>query len=193
MALAGIEDYIAITGCVRDASRVSRLLDLAESAVLAGAHGQQIVRGTTTNLVVEPYDGFIWLPQRPVVEVLSLIIAGELVDPSTYQVMPGGDRRPAVIIPVAGHRFTAAATVSYTHGWDPVPGQIIAAVVAMASGVIANAGGQPVRQEGAGPFQISLDAGQAPDMSLSPSTRQVLDRLCGVDGAASVPVYRDRL
>ena len=195
-ALASIDDYEAITGQAptgADAVRVGRLLELASDAVLAGAHGQQIIAGTSTE-VLRPWEGVIRFPQRPVTAVTSVTVAGTVLAPDDYRWTRGGDRRPAYLI-----RRSAGVdidwdwpevTVEWSHGWAQTPGQIVAVVCAMAESVMTGGGGPAVVQESTGPFQVTLAAGQAqsPDMSLLPSTRVVLDRLCGVDGPASVPV-----
>lgn len=196
VALASIDDYAAITGAYPDDhGRVHRLLELASDAVLAGAHGQQILSGPFS-CTVRPWDGVVYLPQRPVTAVDTVHLDGELVDPTGYRWEPGGNRRPARLLCRDDSGDTwwpdGELAVEGTAGWATVPGQIVAAVVAMVAGTITNGGGPAITQEGAGPFQMSFGPGQSPDLALPMSTRQLLDRLCGVDGPTSVPVGRDQ-
>lgn len=201
VALASFEDYIAITGQDPDAvdyDRVLRLLELASSSVLASAHGQQIISGPFT-ATVRPVDGVAHLPQRPVSAIASVVVAGATVASPGWRWEPGGYRRPARLIRrIDGHdtRWTCAElTVTGTAGWDPIPGPLVAAVVAMAHGVAENNGSPALASEGAGPFNASVVPGhvQAPNMALTDSTRAIIDDLCGLVKSASVPMVREWL
>lgn len=197
-ALASIDDYQDLTGQVvaaEDEVRITRLLGFASEAVLAGAHGQTIEQSTTTDLICRPYEGVVYLPQRPVTAVTSVSVGGVTVDPSGYRFTSGGNRRHAKLIRrVTGGDSCWAdcleVTVTYVHGWATIPGPIISAVVNMASSVVANAGGPAVAQEGTGPFSTTFATFdlQSSTMSLSGPTKSVLAALCGVDQMASVPV-----
>lgn len=216
--LASTDDFQAITGQTLDGSgltRVSTLLGFASDAVLASAHGQEIVQSESTE-TLRQFDGVFYFPQRPVAAVSLVEINGLTVDPSLYRWEAGGNRRPAKLIrrylgsdyrwgevaeypwaefpgryPYLGRTLEAEATVTYTHGWDPIPGQIIGAVVAMVAGVMETGGGTRVSSEANGTWQAAYETGQASDFSVSDSTRKLLDRLCGVDGFAFVPAKVD--
>lgn len=196
-ALASIDDYAAFTGGFpADPARVSRLLEAASDAVLFGAHGQNITEATYTVAVV-PYEGVAYLPQRPVSDVAAVTVAGQSLPASSWRWSPGGNRRPAVLERVDGTDVVpwtdGPLAVTFTAGWDPVPGPVVAAVVAIVKGLIDSAGAAPMTQESAGPFRVSFASAhiQGPDMSLTLSTRRMLDRLCGVDGPGSPRVMRD--
>lgn len=156
-ALATLTDYTNIVGKACDATRVQALLETASSAVLAHAAGQQIVVGTTTDLTVEVVSGKVFLPQRPVLEVLELVDAGVLVELSELVVRAGGNGRAAVVYRRDRRPFVGPVVVSYRHGYDPVPGDIVRLVVAMVKGEIENSGGPAVAQtsETIGPFSRS--------------------------------------
>jgi len=196
MALASVDDYETITGgevAEADAQRVADLLAFASSAVLASAHGQQIEAGETVGLHVEPFEGRVYLPQRPVVAVSALTVGGVAVDLGGCVVARGGDGRPAYIERRDGGAFEGTAVVSYTHGWDPVPGQVVGMVVAIAaSNMQFGAAPQPT-QRTAGPFSESFkdDSLQPAGVALTPGQVAVLDRLCRVRGGGSVHVPRD--
>lgn len=196
MALASISDYEAITGEAvpsGDVTRVNKLLAFASSAVLASAHGQLIEGGETVGLEVEPFEGRVFLPQRPVIEVSALSVDGVQIDLGDCVVVRGGNGRPAYIARRDGAPFVGAAVVSYEHGWDPVPGQIVGMVVAVAvSNMQFGAAPQPT-QRTAGPFSESYkeETLQPAGVALTAGQIAVLDRLCGVRGGGSVHVPRD--
>lgn len=199
-ALASIDDYADLTGQVvaaEDEPRILRLLDLASDAMLAGAHGQDIVASTTTGLICRPFEGIIYLPQRPVVSVDDVSVNGTGYSPDDWRFTPGGNGRPAELIRRANGGDVPwcddiEVSVTYSHGWDPVPGQIIAATVAMAAAVVRNAGGPALVQEGIGPFTASFATFdlQSSTMNLSGPTRSLLDKLCGCRVASSVLIGR---
>lgn len=196
-ALASIDDYRALTGrdtVGADAVRIARLIEIASDAVLASAHGQQIVAGTST-VTIAPWQGVLWLPQRPATAITSVIVDGVELDPSTYQLDSGGDGRPASIrrlVDGLPQPWTCTlATVTYTHGWPEIPGQLVAIVCAMVRAVDDQGGGPPAVSETVGPFSRSFDATdlQAPDMALTATAAATINRLCSVRGYwASIPI-----
>lgn len=198
VALASIDDYAAVTGAYpADTARVARLIELASDAVLARAHGQQIISATVTS-TVRPYEGAAYLPQRPVTAIESVVVDGVTLDSDRYRFEPGGNRRPALLYRRHAGRDVwwdcGELTVTYTAGWDPVPGQIIGVVVAMSKGVSDTGGSAPIIQESTGPFQVSVSAAavQTPDMALTESAQSIIDALCSVTGPASVAIGRDQ-
>jgi hypothetical protein len=206
MALATIADYEAVTGATvpdspsPERDRIERLLDMASSAVLAGAHGQNITETVYSAVRLNVHNGYGYFPQRPVSQVASVTCDGTLLTEGTgYRWTSGGNRLPALLIRVCDGADAlwpsdAVLVVSYTAGWDPVPGQVAAIVVAMARSTVANRGEQPATQEGAGPFQKSWEGIETENanMTLTASAKATLDRLCGLRGPASVPVGRDQ-
>lgn len=194
MALVSIDDYETITGQpVDNAAQVDALLDIASDAVLAGAHGQNILEDTYEDVTVYNHAGRFQLPQRPVTAVASVTVSGVELDASEYRFTPGGDRRPAELIRRVGGFdstwSTEEATVTYTAGWAAVPGQIKAAVVAMVEGRIAAGGGQVLASETLGGHSETYAAPtQTTDMLVTPSTQKILDRLCGVNRNQTVGV-----
>ena len=218
MALASIDDYKALTGqtvATSDEARVEYLLDIASDVVLASAYGQQITAGQTDDLEVIPHDGLLYLPQRPVVAVLSMTDGnGDPIDLGDVRVEPGGYGKPATISlregyfatpPTETAFFTTSSafytpgpvTVSYTHGWDPIPGSIIAAVVSLAANAFGSGvdAGVVSTQESTGPFQNGVTYADpiGAGMRLPDGMAATLWRLCGVRRPASLPILRDRL
>jgi hypothetical protein len=192
--LVSVDEYQAVTGDTCDKGRLTSLLTYASSAILAEAHGQQIVAGSSTDTIVFNYEGRFYLPQRPVTAVASVTIDGELLDPTGYRWTAGGNRRHATIIRRCdGHDSSfrcAEATVTYSHGWAVVPGQIVMAIVAMVRSAIATDMGtrELVSKTIGGSTDQYATTDRTADMNVAGSTRALLDKLCGVDGFGSVSV-----
>ncbi len=208
MALATTADYEAITGTTlvnpsAERSRVEALLAMTESAVLAGAHGQNITEATYTAVTLNVSDGYGYFPQRPVSNVASVTCNGDTVAPGGYRWTPGGNRHPALLIRVVdGHdsHWDAGSVlvVTYTAGWNPVPGQVKAIQVGMVVATVANGGQAPAssHSETAGPYSEtdSYDTAEARqgNCNLTASDQVILDRLCGLRAPTSIPVVRDQ-
>lgn len=197
MTLATTVDFETITGRCLDVgqkARVQTLLGLAESTVLASVSPQLIAAGSTADLVVEPVGGAIYLPQRPVRAVTSLTVGGDDVSLDDIVIEPGGRGRPARILMADGSAITDTAVVSYTHGWETVPGNVVGMVVAIADAAFEHGSQAAPTQRTAGPFSESRDPGsvQAPGLSLTDAQRAELKALCGVRHPGSVPVGSDR-
>jgi hypothetical protein len=207
-ALASITDYEAITGLTvaetSDEARVTRLLELASDAVLASAAGQAIASDTYTNEVIRPHEGVGYFTQRPVTAVAEVTLNGELlVEGTDYRWTPGGNGRPAKLIRQWGgvdHYWSAYAgfvgftgttdeiLVTYTAGWDPIPGQIIAIVVAMAKAMFDGGGDRQATSETVGPFSTSYAEVRSTSLALTDADQQVIDALCGVRAPGSVTI-----
>ena len=203
MTLATLNDYETLTGAVvaaGDLDRVGALLGWASEAVLAAAHGQQITLATSTDVDLYPSSGVVVLPQRPVVEVTEVAtvdasgVATVLVADDDYRWEAGGNRRPALLIRrrngIDSYWGTTTVRVTYTHGWDIVPGPIVAAVCSMARALAASGGGPAMRQTIVGPFQGAAAEGdlQSAAMTLTASAQRVIDQWCGVDAPTSTPI-----
>lgn len=204
MALATIADYELITGIDVPSgaatTRVTALIALAASAVLAGAHGQQIESATVTAETIRPYEGIGYFKQRPVTAVATVAVVhpdgtttAQTVN-TDYRWTRGGNRRHAKLIRVVGGIDSMwgpePLLVTYTAGWATVPAQITAAIVAMVNSTMVNGAGAPNTSASVGPFTRSQEPGeiQSPTMRLNGPTQSLLDDLCGVDGFSSVPV-----
>lgn len=197
VALASIDYYEAITGSLEtpDPARLRILLELAEGAVLAGAHGQNIVEQEYEDATLYNSDGRFYFPQRPVTDVASVVVDGVTLAAGTdYRFTSGGDGRAAALIRRVNGRDSwwacAEATVTYTAGWATVPAQIIGAVVATAHGIYngSDATTQTITPEGQAipSFPAVVLAPLA--MKLQPAVQQVIDGMCKVKGPASVEI-----
>lgn len=211
-ALASTTDYEALTGQTLDdaeLARVSRLLELASDAVLAGAHGQLIESTVYEDATLYNHEGAFYFPQRPVTAVASVEVGGVTYSAGDYRFTSGGNGRPAMLIRrVSGYDArwgwhdgsarpyygvgSEEATVTYTAGWATVPAQIIAAVVAVARGAYMGSADTVLTATAAGAFvpeypgsNLNLVA-----MKLTPAVQAVVDQLCKVRPPGSVEIGR---
>lgn len=196
--LATVADLAAILGRTftpAQETQAQALLDQASSIVRAYVR-QDITQATTTDTftmrradpVLHRCGGVVTLPQRPVVAVTSVKVDGTatsdwwqdgnelLVRAWTWSNPPEANRPPQV-------------EVTYTHGWDPVPGDIAAIVLQAANRVIVNPSG--IRSETVGGESVTYlipATGENLGVLLSRTEMKVLDRYRRT--AASVPLRR---
>ncbi|MFJ4794021.1 hypothetical protein [Kitasatospora purpeofusca] len=135
----------------------SLVLDTVSAIVRAEAR-QHFTRRTTT-VELQPRDGFVTLPQRPVVKVVSVRFAS------------GGWRlfRDRLYVPAG----TGLVEVTYEHGYTEVPGDVRAVVLTAAARVLNNP--SDLRQETAGGVSVTY-AAETIGASLSPADRDLLAR-----------------
>ncbi|GHH58125.1 hypothetical protein [Streptomyces candidus] len=159
------------------------LLDQASSIVRAYVR-QDISRTTTTDTftmrradpVLHRCGGMVTLPQRPIVDIASVEVNG-VATADWWQ--DGNDvlvRSHAWSQPPAAHR-PPRVRVTYTHGWDPVPGDIAAIVLQSANRVIVNPSG--IRSETVGGVSTTYlipATGENLGVLLSRTEMRVLDR-----------------
>lgn len=127
-----------------------------------------------------PFDcragGQVLLPQRPITDVAEVQVGGVV----THDWWLDGDR---LLVrsgpwswPPTAHR-PPAVTVTYTHGWDPVPGDIAAIVMQAANRGMVNP--SQVRSETVGGESTTYlipTVGEALGVLLSRTEKRVLDR-----------------
>lgn len=184
--LATVADLATLLGrtfTTEQEQQAQALLDQASSVVRAYVR-QDITRATTTDTftmrradpVLHRCSGLITLPQRPVVDITEVKVDGTvsadwwqegselLVRGWTWDLPPAAHRPPQV-------------TVTYTHGWDPVPGEIQAIVMQAANRVIVNPSG--IRSETVGGESVTYlipAVGEYLGVLLSKTEQRVLDR-----------------
>jgi hypothetical protein len=169
------------------------LLDQASSVVRAYVR-QDITRATTTDTftmrrvdpVLHRCTGAVTLPQRPVIDIDAVLIDGTvthdwwqdgndlLLRSWTWSSPPAANRPPQV-------------TVTYTHGWDEVPGDIKAIVLQAANRVIVNPSG--IRSETVGGESVTYlipAVGEYLGVLLSRTEQKVLDRYRRSAGSVSL-------
>jgi hypothetical protein len=169
------------------------LLDQASSVVRAYLR-QDITRAETTDtFTMRRADrlrpgcgGMVTLPQRPIVDIANVLVDGaEVVD--WWQ---DGDELLVTAwswaLPPAAHR-PPQVTVTYTHGWETVPGDIKAIVVQAANRVMVNP--SQVRSETVGGESITYlvpVGGEALGVLLSRTEQRVLDRYRRTSGTVRI-------
>lgn len=197
-SLATVADLAAMLGRTFTPTQevqAQALLDQASSIVRAYVR-QDITRATTTDTftmrradpVLHRCGGLVTLPQRPVVDVTAVSIDGTA---TTDWWQEGNDlllRSWSWAQPPAANR-PPQVEVTYTHGWHPIPGDIVAIVLQAANRVIVNPSG--IRSETVGGISTTYlipATGENLGVLLSRTEQRVLDRYRRT--AASVPLRR---
>jgi hypothetical protein len=185
-SLATVADLAAILGrpfAPEQEMQAQALLDQASSVVRAYLR-QDITLATTTDTftmrradpVLHSCGGTVTLPQRPIVDITSVLVDG--VETADWW-QDGNDLLVGAWswdLPPAAHRAPPVA-VTYTHGWDPVPGDIMAIVMQAANRAMVNP--SQVRSETVGGESVTYlipTTGEALGVLLSRTEQKVLDR-----------------
>jgi hypothetical protein len=181
--VADLADMLGRTLSPAQELQAQSLLDQASSIVRAYVR-QDISLATTTDTftmrradpVLHRCGGMVTLPQRPIVDIASVEVNGAATG-DWWQ--DGNDvlvRSHVWPQPPAAHR-PPQVTVTYTHGWDPVPGDIAAIVLQAANRVIVNPSG--IRSETVGGISTTYlipATGENLGVLLSRTEMRVLDR-----------------
>lgn len=149
--VADLSAALKITAPVAGTAAYAQMVDALNDASddLRDVVGQAINRGTSTITVWTPPGGVIRLPAVPVVSVASVLSAGvavkyELLDSSSLLVKPS--------VPLK-------LTVTYTHGWSPIPGIFRKWCKVLAAASMAAAGSGNLGLSG-GLAGVSVDDGK---------------------------------
>lgn len=185
-SLATVADLATLLGRTftpEQEQQAQALLDQSSSVVRAYVR-QDITRATTTDTftmrradpLLHRCGGIVTLPQRPIVDVATVLVNGVEVfdwwlDGSELLVRTWAwDRPPSAHQP-------PQATITWTHGYDPVPGDIQAIVMQAANRVIVNPSG--IRSETVGGESVTYlipAVGEYLGVLLSKTEQRVLDR-----------------
>lgn len=182
---ADVEERLGRSLTSAETDRIDALLADA-SATVRTYTGQQFTKATTTDKL-RIRNGVIRLPQRPVASVSSV------VDPNANAVLytfDGIDRIytgtnvPDTFTFEAWSTPLNVLTVTYVHGYDDIPDDIVGVVCSMASRALGvNPTAAAVVQEAVGPFSRSVGSiGAAGAIGLLPAERETLDRYRSVGG-----------
>jgi hypothetical protein len=197
MVLATLDDYEEILGVTAaNPDQVERLLSIASAAVLAHAHGQEIVENTTT-ATLQPSGGVVRFPQRPVTAVSAVTYDGASRTSGTdYRWTAGGDGQPAYLVRVVNgldDYWAGPVTVTYTHGWAtadiPEPVKVAVVMLALQTIQLVADGGRQVTAESIDDYSRSFAASDDP---LPYWIQCALDSILGVTGVTSVQLVRER-
>lgn len=156
-ALATVVDLQHVTGTTVDATRAGRLLELASAAAerYAGRRFARVVNDPVTVLVGSV--GWLTLPNGPIVSVASI------VNPTGTTVAAAGYTLSGVkVLRTSGGQSgynllwdAGRYTVTYTHGYSPIPDDVILAVCQMAARHLLAGGTAGLTQSTKGPFSES--------------------------------------
>jgi hypothetical protein len=185
-SLATVADLATLLGRTftpEQEQQAQALLDQASSVVRAYMR-QDITRATTTDTftlrradpLLHRCGGVVTLPQRPVVDITEVkvddtVTADWWQDGNDILVRPWAWDRPP-----AAHR-PPRVTVTYTHGWDPIPGDIQAITMQAANRVLVNP--SQLRAETVGGESVTYlvpNGGEALGVLLSELEKRVLNR-----------------
>lgn len=195
-SLATVADLATLLGRTftpEQEQQAQALLDQASSVVRAYVR-QDITRATTTDTftmrradpLLHRCGGVVTLPQRPIVDITTVLVDGvETLD----WWLDGVDlllRAWSWDHPPAAHQ-SPQVTVTWTHGYDPVPGDIQAVVMQAANRVLVNP--SQVRSETVGGESVTYlipSTGEALGVLLSRTEQKVLDRYRRTAGSVRV-------
>ncbi|KUN99490.1 hypothetical protein AQJ84_11115 [Streptomyces resistomycificus] len=181
--MADLATLLGRTFTPEQEAQAQALLEQA-SAVVRAYLRQHITRATTTDTftmrradpLLHRCGGVVTLPQRPVVGI-DTVSVNEVETSDWWQ--DGSDlllRSWAWDGPPVAHR-PPQVTVTYTHGWEEVPGDIKAIVLQAANRVIVNPGG--LRSETVGGESVTYlvpNGGEALGVLLSELEKRALRR-----------------
>lgn len=141
---------------------LAQLLLNAVSEVIRGRDvtGQILSRATTTvELLVDPSEPWITLPQQPVVSVAAVKVGDQPVIDSDYRRVGGrlfrycGWYSASTTTTVVPRIDPPTVEVTYTHGYDPVPADVVTAACMWVD--TAMGGSVPVRSKQIGDYSVS--------------------------------------
>ncbi|MGW5037280.1 hypothetical protein ACWEQK_03950 [Streptomyces parvulus] len=131
------------------------------SAIVRAEARQHFTRGTNTVTLYPADDGMVRLPQRPVVSISAVQRDGEPIP--YWQVCAESFR-------VGGY---GPVSVTFTHGYQETPGDVLAVVLTAAQRVLSNP--NDLRQETVGAVSVTY-AAETIGASLSQADRDLLAR-----------------
>lgn len=186
--LASLDDVVVrVPSTVTvDVDRTTSLIADASAVVRSYCKQQFTVSQTTEK--IRPIGYRVRLPQRPVVSVDDLAL--QLLNTVTPQPFPGwwwdgsdevwlvtGDQviNLAEELQFALRWQTPICLVTYTHGFDTVPDEVVTVVCSMVTRALGAPGLGGVTQEGAGQFTYRIsDFAAAGVAGLSPAEQEIL-------------------
>lgn len=178
-ALAAPADVIALAGAGYDDDQIAACLQLA-SSVIRGYTGQAIAEVIDDVVDVTPAGYAALLPELPVTAVSAVMVKS--IDPTgavVWTTATGYDwTRNGMIYPVTvpaawpAPGLRDSLRVTYTHGYSPVPQDIVDVCKRLAYTFILNGGFRVERKIGEKTERFASDGGS----SFSPYDRAILDR-----------------
>jgi len=158
VAFATISDLRTHVGTIDDEDQARALLDQATGLLRTEIGAHVYPRATVTvPFKIRPYEGWVQLPQQPVVSVASVAVDGVTLDTSDYDVVDGGVWLDHVT-PDTDSKW-ATVEVTFTYGYATVPDDLKLACLIVASQMLASL----------------ADHGSAATVALQSSTSQLDD------------------
>jgi len=124
---------------------------------------QRLTRATTTATLYAD-EGWVSLPQRPVVAVSAVVVDGAPVDETGWKL-----RRDKLGV----NRFADEVRVTYTHGYVETPDDVLGVLLTACARVLNNP--EDLRQETAGSLSVTY-AAETIGASLSDKDKDLLGR-----------------
>lgn len=174
--LATPEDLAALLQQDLDRSTAELLLECA-TAIVQQACGQRIMRATSTIILAGTHERWLYLPQRPVVSVATVTLAGTELAAEDWQLSGHWLYRANGWIDVG--TALSVVEVEYTHGYDEGDQRLQlarAATLALAAGPYHNPTGST--REQIGDYSVAYEA-TAARLDASPHLRLALMREYG--------------
>lgn len=181
--VSDVEDRLGRALSGGDTDRMEALLIDASSKVRSFT-GQQISQSETTDRIrITARDGHIRLPQYPVVSVASVLsVESGIAIPYFWDgiALWGWGRFPESNISAPlynrARRHGIVVDVTYTHGYEPIPDEIIALVCQVASRAFGTAPDQSgITQESMAGYTYSVGSAAASGgLGLLPAEKEVL-------------------
>lgn len=160
-SLATVDDLETVAGPVEDSVRAQRLLDMA-SAVVERWTGRSFVRVEDDEITFTVDDGTMRLPNGPIESISSIVDANDdTIDPTSYDEIHG------YVVRSFGYWPCGTYTITYTHGYDPIPDDVILAVCQMVQRVLSGHE-VGVRSESIGEASRTWDASFTVGLTLAP-------------------------
>jgi hypothetical protein len=141
-------------------------LELASAVIQSWARQQFVYVEDDIVLLAGTDDWELPLPERPVVDVTVVTVDGVALAPATDYLLSGGVlRRAGGWAGATG--LPSVVSVTYSHGFEVIPGDVRAVTLALAARMLANPVG--VRQEGIGSYNVTYgaDLGGAAEVGLA--------------------------
>lgn len=161
-ALATVDDLAAHMQVDPGTLPASAATTLDQVSAIIRKEARNTFQRRTTTLTRTPVDGVIRLPLLPVVSVDAVTLEGRPVDyrwdDETERLFVGG---------------YAPVSVTFTHGYGEVPGDVVAVALTAAQRVLSNP--NDLRQETVGAVSVTY-AAETIGASLSPADKDLLGR-----------------
>lgn len=181
-ALATLDDLEAVGGPVSDPAAAERLLEMASAAVRRWCR-RTFDYVEDDEVTVYARDGALWLPNGPVAEVSTLVNPdGATVAAAGYELVGSEVRRNC------GWWAPGAYTVTFTHGYQPIPDDVTLAVCLVVNDFTAGPGG-PIASESIGEASFSYVAGSG-GMTVGAAARDLLSSYRASGGWRTVEMRR---